>query len=315
MAHELEMVNGQASMAYVGEVPWHGLGVEVPENTTAMDMMSLAGLDWRVEELESFVEMNGEKIPTGMKALVRDIDGKVLTQVGPNWNPVQNSEAFEFFHDFVEAGDMKMHTAGSLKEGTIIWALAKVEDDFTLFNGDRVESYLLFSNPHQYGKCIDIRFTPIRVVCNNTLSLSLSRKSENQVRLNHRRKFDAEEVKATLGIAHSKMEKYREAAEFLGSKRYNIVSLTEYLTELFGTKNGTDGDLTRTGESVRELMDTQPGAQYGEGSWWQAYNAVTYWTDHVAGRSADTRLQSAWFGGNQKKKVDALNKALDYASA
>ena len=94
MAHELEIVNGEAQMAYVGDVPWHGLGVAVPEDTSAMDMMSLAGLDWRVEELESFVEFNGEKIPTGSKALVRDIDSKVLTQVGANWNPVQNSEAF-----------------------------------------------------------------------------------------------------------------------------------------------------------------------------------------------------------------------------
>ena len=73
------------------------------------------------------------------------------------------------------------------------------------------------------------------------------------------------------------------------------------------------GDLTRTGETVRELMSTQPGAQYGEGTWWQAYNAVTYFTDHVAGRSNDTRMQSAWFGANQKKKVDSLKKAVEYA--
>lgn len=311
--HNLEIVNGQAQMAYVGEVPWHGLGVEVPEETSPMDMMALAGLDWRVEELESFVEYNGKRVPTGQKALVRDIDSKVLTQVGPNWNPVQNLEAFEFFHEFVEAGDMKMHTAGSLKEGQIIWALAKVDESFTLSNGDNVESYLLFSNPHQYGKSIDIRFTPIRVVCNNTLTLSLGRTAENAVRLNHRKAFDAESVKETLGIAHSKLNDYREMGEFLSSKRYTAKSLDEYLTEIFGAKTGTVGDLTRTGETVRGLMDTQPGAEYGEGSWWQAYNAVTYFTDHVSGRSADTRMQSAWFGHNQKKKVDALRKAVEYA--
>jgi phage/plasmid-like protein (TIGR03299 family) len=315
MSHELEIVNGQASMAYAGTVPWHGLGVSVPENTSAMDMMALAGLDWRVEELDSFVEVNGEKIPTGMKALVRDVDNKVLTQVGPNWNPVQNSEAFEFFHDFVEAGDMKMHTAGSLKDGTIIWALAKVEDQFELFNGDKVESYLLFSNPHQYGKTIDIRFTPIRVVCNNTLTLSLGKSAQNSVKLNHRKAFDSASVKSTLGIAHSKLDSYREMAEHLGSKRYTATTLDEYLTELFGVKTGTKGDLTRTGETVRDLMETQPGAKYAEGSWWTAYNAVTYFADHVAGRSNDTRMQSAWFGVNQKKKVDALEKALEYADA
>lgn len=312
MAHELEIVNGEAQMAYVGDVPWHGLGVKVPEDTSAMDMMALAGLDWRVEELESFVEFNGEKIPTGSKALVRDIDSKVLTQVGANWNPVQNSEAFEFFNEFVEAGNMKMHTAGSLKDGQIVWALAKVEDDFELFNGDKVESFLLFSNPHQYGKSIDIRFTPIRVVCNNTLTYSLGKQADNAVKLNHRKAFDSENVKSTLGIARSKMKEYREMAQYLGSKRYTATSLDEYLTELFGTKTGTKGDLTRTGETVRDLMETQPGAEYAEGSWWTAYNAVTYFTDHVAGRSNDTRMQSAWFGANQKKKMDSLQKALEY---
>jgi len=315
MAHELEMVNGQAQMAYVGEVPWHGLGIEVPEDISAMDMMALAGLDWRVEEVDSYVKVNGEEIPTGMKALVRDIDGKVLTQVGPNWNPVQNHEAFEFFHEFVEAGDMTMHTAGSLKGGEIIWALAKVNDDFELFNGDKVESYLLFSNPHKYGKCIDIKFTPIRVVCRNTQVLALNGVSSAAIRVNHRRAFNADYVKETLGVAHSKMEEYKEVTEFLGSKRASNTKVDEYLTELFGIKTGTKGDLTRTGENVRELINSQPGSQFAEGSWWQVYNAVTYFTDHVTGRSNDTRLQSAWFGANQKKKIDALHKAIDYAEA
>lgn len=315
MTHELEIVNGQAQMAYVGEVPWHGLGTKVPEDISAADMMAVAGLDWRVLELESYVTLYGEEIPTGFKSLVRDIDGKVLTQVGANWNPVQNHEAFEFFNDFVEAGQMKMHTAGSLKGGEIVWALAKVDDDFELFNGDKVESYLLFSNPHQYGKCIDIKFTPIRTVCKNTLSMALSKTSSLALRLNHRKSFDAEAVKETMGIAHTKMDKYKEMAEFLGSKRYTSVSLDEFLSDIFGTKNGSEGDLTRTGETVRDLVKFQPGAEYAEGSWWQAYNAVTYFTDHLAGRSNDTRMQSAWFGYNQKKKVVALEKALEYAEA
>jgi phage/plasmid-like protein (TIGR03299 family) len=313
MSHDIEIVNGQASMAFVGDTPWHGLGVSVPENTSAMDMMALAGCDWKVTKLDSFVEHEGKKVPTGMQALVRDVDGKVMTQVGPNWNPVQNSEAFSFFHEFVEAGKMTMHTAGSLQNGEIVWALAKVEDDFTLFNGDKVESFLLFSNPHQYGKTITVRFTPIRVVCNNTLTLSLSLKAGNQVKLNHRHKFDAEQVKTTLGLAHTKMAQYRQMAEHLGAKRYTPTTLDEYLTKLFGTKTGTVGDLTRTGETVAELVKTQPGANFAEGTWWSAYNAVTYFTDHVAGRSADTRLQSAWYGVNQKKKVEALELALEYA--
>ena len=76
----------------------------------------------------------------------------------------------------------------------MVWALAKVKDSFELFGGDKVDSYLLFSNPHQYGKSIDVRFTPIRVVCNNTLSMSLGMEADKSVRVGHRVEFDADAV-------------------------------------------------------------------------------------------------------------------------
>ena len=176
MAHMVE------TMAYSGSVPWHGLGVAVSNDLTPTQMMQKAGLDWRVDEVDCFIKTRNGDVKTGQKALVRSTDDRILTTVGENWNPVQNSDAFEFFSEYVMAGDMEMHTAGSLKDGQMVWALAKVKESFELFKGDTVESYLLFSNPHQYGKSIDIRFTPIRVVCNNTLTLSLDSKTEKSVR-------------------------------------------------------------------------------------------------------------------------------------
>ena len=171
MSHEIEIVNGQASMAYVGETPWHGLGVRLPDEVAPYQMMEAAGLDWAVEK-QALVTAEGAAV-TEKEALVRTSDNKVLDIVGKNWNPVQNEEAFNFFNDFCATGGMSMHTAGSLKGGQVVWALAKVNDSFELFGGDKVESYLLFSNPHKFGQAIDVRFTPIRVVCNNTLTLSL----------------------------------------------------------------------------------------------------------------------------------------------
>ena len=95
-----------------------------------------------------------------------------------------------------------MHTAGSLRDGEYVWALAKVKESFDVFGEDTIDSYLLFSNPHKYGKSIDVRFTPIRVVCNNTLTMSLEAESKNSVRLSHRTEFNPDMVKETLGIAH-----------------------------------------------------------------------------------------------------------------
>jgi phage/plasmid-like protein (TIGR03299 family) len=313
MAHEIEMVNGNASMAYAGETPWHGLGVKVSNDLTAIEMMNAANVNWNVVELDSFVNYNGKQIATGQKALVRDSDGKVLTQVGKDWNPVQNKDAFEFFQEYVDAGKMQMHTAGSLKGGEIVWALAKVDDSFELFNGDKVESYLLFSNPHQYGKTINIRFTPIRVVCNNTLTLSIRESAKNSVKLNHRKEFNAESVKETLGIAQHKMEQYKEMAQFLGSKRTTQDTLQEYFGELLGVSKKNNKVLSRTGERAMELIHEQPGAKYAEGSFWSAFNAITYMVDHELGRSADTRLTSSWYGINGKLKTDALELALDMA--
>ena len=115
MAHEVEIVNGVAQMAYAGELPWHGLGVPVSNDLTPMQMMQKAGLDWEVEKVDAFVRWKGDNVATGQQALIRSTDGKVLTNVGENWNPVQNEEAFNFFAEYVAAGDMEMHTAGSLK--------------------------------------------------------------------------------------------------------------------------------------------------------------------------------------------------------
>ena len=317
MAHQVE------TMAYAGEVPWHGLGVAVSNDLTPAQMMQKAGLDWNVEKVDAFIEVAGQRIPTGQQALIRTSDNRVLTNVGENWNPVQNSEAFEFFSEYVLAGDMEMHTAGSLREGQMVWALAKIKESFDVFGEDTVESYLLFSNPHMYGKSIDIRFTPIRVVCNNTLTLSLNMQAQREVKVGHRTQFNADNVKETLGIASAKFAKYKEMAQFLGSKKFSVENLVQYYNEVFPNTSRTNldksvskyEDMSRAAKMCYDALETQPGAEYGAGTWWQAFNSVTYITDHVQGRNAENRLHSQWFGGNQLRKVKAAEKAVEFALA
>lgn len=322
MAHELEIdeETGVASMAYAGETPWHGLGVPVSNDLTARQMQEKAGLDWSVKKYSMFAEVGGKRVKSKMKALVRSTDSKILTEVGEGWNPVQNDDAFDFFSEFVLAGDMEMHTAGSIRGGTMVWALAKVKESFDIFGGDKIDSYLLFSNPHMYGKSIDIRFTPIRVVCNNTLTWSLNQRASISYKAGHRTPFNPDAVKETLGLAHEKFAKYKEMAEFLGSKKFSVENLLQYYSEVFPKTSGRTevesfADLSRNAQTAYALLESQPGAEYAEGTWWQAFNSITYLTDHLQGRSADNRLYSSWFGGNQARKVQALQKAVDYAEA
>ena len=322
MAHELEMLSTGASMAYVGDVPWHGLGKQVPNDLTPDQMLEAAGLNWTVEKVDCHYDVNGKKMKAGIQVLVRSTDGKVLTHVKDRWEPVQNSEAFDFFNEYVMAGDMEMHTAGSLKGGQIVWALAKLKQSFELKTPqgkDIIDSHLLFTNPHKFGQSIDVRFTPIRVVCNNTLTMALNKRETSQmVKISHRRKFNAEQVKETLGIANRYMNEYKDIAVFLSSKNYNKNALIEYFSEVFPKTNADPedkGEVSRNAEMAYSVIDKQPGHELAAGTWWQAYNAVTYMTDHIVGRSANSRLESSWYGINQKKKLEALNKATKFAMA
>ena len=317
MAHEIEMINGKAQMAYAGDLPWHGLGTRVPDDLTPEQMLEAAGLNWEVEKIEAFAKVGGKNVSVDRSALVRKTDNKILGVVSNDWNPVQNSDAFEFFNDFIAEGDMEMHTAGSLRGGQIVWALAKVKDGFSLFGGDEVESYLHFTNFHQYGYSTDVRFTPIRVVCNNTLTLSLNTKVERMVKISHRREFDGDNVKLMLGVAAEKLAKYKKMAQFLGSKRYTNENVVDYFKRIFPVSGGDNAkkEISKNANVALGVLDTQPGAEFARGSWWQAFNTVTYLTDHLAGRTADTRLASAWYGYNKNLKTKALETALEMADA
>jgi len=313
MAHKVE------TMAYAGQVPWHGLGKKVPADLTPRQMLKAAQLDWKVVKVPATISnpVTMQEEETGHAALVRSSDGKQLDVVTDAWNPVQNQEAFDFFHEFVMAGDMEMHTAGSLKGGQIVWCLAKVKETFELFRGDQVENYLLFTNPHRFGHALDVRMTPIRVVCWNTLTLSLSKHADKMITLNHRKKFDPEEAKKLLGIAHVKFADYREIAKFLGSKKYTQDTLVSYFNEVFPLTSNRGGkkEMSRHAQAAIETVEKQPGANFAKGSWWQAFNAVTYMADHELGQNDDSRLVSSWYGTNRGRKLEALTKAKEYADA
>jgi hypothetical protein len=159
------------------------------------------------------------------------------------------------------------------------------------------------------------------VVCNNTLTLSLDQKTKNAVKTSHRTVFDANSVKEQLGIATNKLQKYKEMAAFLGSKRYTESSLKEYFGKVFPIlvynkeKGPQRKELSKSASRALEVIDTQPGAQFAKGSWWQAFNAITYLTDHEIGKTADTRLTSAWYGPNRAVKIKALETAVQMAEA
>jgi phage/plasmid-like protein (TIGR03299 family) len=321
MTHELAFQNGKAQIAYTssGGVPWHGLGTPCGDHETPEELQRLCGADFRVEKQELFRDVDGTRFKSCKRSLVRTDTNQELDVVGADWNPLQNDDAFRFFQEFIEAGDMKMETAGVLKGGRMVWALAKLDAGFTLLKVDRIDSYMLFANPHQFGKGISIRMTPIRVVCWNTISRALNSTSSNTTNYNHVRKFDPEFAKAALGFNRRMLDEYQQQAEFLASKPARNEDVVSYFKRVFKLsdpkpkKDGTPG-ASQVLEQLKELLHSQPGANLGEGTWWAAFNCVTRATDHELGRSPDSRLYSAWFGGNEQRKQRALKVAIEMAN-
>lgn len=310
------------SMAYYGEVPWHGLGRPVSNNLTVQEMQEAAGANFTVLKEKEYVEYNGRKIPTGNYALLRKNAESdyvhILDSVSEDWVFPQPSACFEFFQEWVEDGDMEMHTAGVLDNGRMVWALAKVKEGFELFKGkDVIESHLLFTTPYRYGKATTVMGTPIRVVCANTLQLALSSgKEDMMIRINHRREVDSEQVKKALNLNRGKLSTYKEAAEFLSKKKTTPETLQKYFDEVFPlTSNKKGKEHSRNSLMLMDILNTQPGAELGEGTWWQAFNTVTYATDHLIGNNDNTRLMSAFYGAGRNRKVDALKLATQYAKA
>lgn len=322
MAHNIEIVDGEASMVYAGETPWHGLGTEISPDLSPKKVMQKAKLNWGVEKVPLIYSYKDlvSQASSGQNALVRDRDGKMLDVVPDNWNPIQNADAFEFFDRYVKAGAMKMHTAGSLDGGRIVWALAKLEQDFEVFGGDVIESHVLFTNPHIYGRTADIRSTPTRVVCQNTLTLALSKRSDLMLKISHRNEFDVEEVQRVVERQKELLKDYKENAEFLGSRRYTQENAQIYLDTLFpneskAAKDDDEFKLSRPAQQIFDLLETQPGAQYAAGSYWQLFNGVTFAIDHLLGHSQESRLKSAWYGFNRDRKLKALKLAVNMANA
>jgi phage/plasmid-like protein (TIGR03299 family) len=332
--HEVE------TMAYAGQLPWHGLGVKVSPDLTPDEMLEAAGLDWTVSLQNLYINGGSPEAPytdigSNFRALIRDTDKKVLSIVGPDYIPVQNHEALGFFCRFVEAGQMRMDTAGSLKGGRHIWALANLNKGFTLLDGDEVQGYLLLSQPHQLGKAMQALFTPIRVVCNNTITLALRYgSSRNSFRMPHIKEFTgdvAEQAAKALGISTVLLDRFKDQATLLAKTKAKPAQVDEFLFRIFEPKKAQAraaanddsaaaidlDDARRKAREIKEAIETQPGANLksSKGTWWGVVNAVTFVTDHQWGHDRDASMHSAWFGPRASIKRQAHEMAIEYAKA
>jgi len=320
-----------------GGLPWHGEGVPVDNDMSVDDMLVASGLNWGVEKHPLYFPMPvapGEKqrmrlVPDEF-ALVRDSDHFVLDTVGRQYVPTQNADIFDFFKRYVEAGDMEMETAGSLKNGRYTWVLAKIKGgSFSLPKGDRTDFYTLLSAPHVSGVALNACLTGVRVVCQNTLTSALGgsldgKNASGAFRHRHSRPFDDEvkaEAERTLGLAHEGIKAYSHNAKLLSNVKAKDGDVTDFFQGVLRLEH--DEDVTeaemidfednRNMKRLRESLVSAPGQELFRDTWWNAFNAVTYTVDHVM--RSDDRLFSSWYGDGAKTKRRALDMAVEFAKA
>lgn len=108
-------------------------------------------------------------------AFVRNdpLNSPVLGVVSKDYTPLQNAEAFGFFDPIVGENAAIYNTAGALGQGEHICLLAKLPGQLRVVGDDDADKYLMLANSHDGKGSVQIKFTSVRVVCQNSLTLAM----------------------------------------------------------------------------------------------------------------------------------------------
>ena len=314
MAHNLNEANGKTSMMYVGEVPWHKLGTRLENPATATEAIQAAGLDFRVVK-KTLRTTTPDLAVVGHYAMVRTDTLDVLGVVGSRYEPIQNRDAFTTFDALVGEGEAIYHTAGVLGKGERIWILAKLPDYIRVNGNDLVEKFLLLTNSHDGSGPVRVKLTPIRVVCENTLTVALDGR-EQEVRIRHTAQAEArlKEAHEVLGLTNKLYSELDQIFNGMSKKAITQSMLNEYLKKVFPDPPDKERStrITTVREKVMELTENGIGADMAKGTLWGVYNAVTELIDHYRRANADDAagLKSMWFGSGERIKKKAFQAAV-----
>lgn len=322
MAHEIDFSTGRPAIAYTGLKPWHGYGQAIEENLPLEVWRTLAGLDWEVLREQVFTSpyTDGPSRVIPKKRVLLRSDNKVpLAIVSDRYKVVQPKQVIEFFESVIKENGFKMSTAGALRGGKRVWAMADTGKDFHV-NGDRVGAHLLLATSYDGTFATTAQFTSIRVVCNNTLGLSLDRGGEGGViKIPHTQAFNSWDVKADLGF-NVDWIKFRDNIFQLSEHKVTKREAIAYFLTVMGVteEEAADGKQLSNVKKLISLYESGPGAKLpsADGTLWGALNAVTFLTDHCrAAKNPGNRFDSASFGGGAKLKHKAFKLAVDIAEA
>lgn len=322
MAHNLNQTNGKTSFVAVGQKAWHGLGTYVNEAMTFDQAIVLGGLDYAVEKRP--IQVAGGKTIPDYFANVRKDTGDVLGVVSSDYHIVQNRDTFSFFDSIIDDGEAVFQTAGALGLGERFFITAKLPSDITV-HGEQVESYLLLTSGHngKTGSAIQIGFTPIRVVCQNTLNTSL-RNLQNKMTILHFQ--GAQDKLKTAAKVMGLSSKYFAEVETIFNQMAQVkitdAKLRAYIEQVMKPAKETINKETLQVEhsalftkKVNEIMDFAKGHETqvtdaAKGTLWGAYNSISgYFGWLKKYNSQEDKMNDIYFKAGAKKIETAFEIA------
>jgi phage/plasmid-like protein (TIGR03299 family) len=342
MSHELTLrADGKTEMAFTGDTPWHGLGQNVTKGASIGVWLKEAGMDWEARTAapiytpvvgrtteqggERYVKAQSPRVVEDSKIIYRGDTGAPLSIVGRDYKIVQPKQVLEFFREEVESGGWYIHTAGTMRGGRKLWAMATCEDSKRYVKGkqDLMVRNLLCATSLDGSMRTTVALTDVRVVCANTLRAALDSvygaRAADRVEISHRSIFNPQAIKKVLGVAMDSYETFMASVRELSETPIDLTEAEEVLEQIFKPEKkeqnidlswmGNLADLGKPVEaeptqarSISRILALFDGEGMGanlktaKGTRWGLLNAVTQYVDHEMGRTPDTRLDSAWFG-------------------
>jgi len=323
MSHDLF----RNTMAYVGETPWHGLGKKIPSATTASSFLEAASLDWQVRldpaagaKLDKRGRWN--RLIISRDPLPPEQAPVALGMVTHRYHPLQNTEAFAFFDPLIQSGWASYEAAGALGDGETVWVQVRLRKDMEIREGDRICRYLLLRNRHNGEGSVSVRFTPVRVVCQNTLSFA-ERKTPTFANIRHSKSMASRLLEVQADALQKEIEAFSERAgrvfAAMAKKQLGAEQRLDLLDKLCGEPpkgqpvDGIPARRTLVDQRLKDQGNTDPLA--GTGTIWALYNAITWAEDERARlrgkKNPEAGLNTMWFGSGADNKA----KAYDTLSA
>lgn len=312
------------SMMYTGETPWHRLGTKLDNPATAEEAITAAGLDWDTQ-LQPVYTAPDRSVKVKDRYVVcrtdrlDQKDGGQLGLVGKNYTPLSNREAFGFLDPVVGEGAAIYHTAGSLRGGRRVWMLAKLPGHIRVVGDDLVDKFLLLSSSHDGTSSVRIGYTPIRVVCQNTLNLAL--RGMGGVSIRHGKEV-ADKVKQAHKLLGLVSETFDEAGTIMQQMAATPIASEQqlrdfYLRVLPAPKEVDEQDRLKHQQKIErwtELYEAGDGNQMPgvRNTLWAGYNTITQWADRDSYTSRNKEpLNTMWFGEAERIKRNAFDVARE----